>query len=111
MAAAEDVLSMRAPPLWNLGATQLTQLYAARDLSPVEVLNAVLERCEAVNPRLNAVVTLDAEGARRAARESEMRWRKAEPLEPLDGVPLTVKDNLLVQGLRATRGSRLYADH
>lgn len=102
---------MSARPLWTLGATELSRRYEARDLSPVEVLDAVLDRCKAVNPRLNAVVTLDEEGSRRAAHASEARWRAGAPLGPLDGVPVTVKDNLLVQGLRATWGSRLYADY
>jgi aspartyl-tRNA(Asn)/glutamyl-tRNA(Gln) amidotransferase subunit A len=75
------------------------------------VLDAILLRCEAVNPRLNAIVTFDVEGACRAARDSEARWRRGEARGPLDGVPLTVKDNIPVRGLRTTWGSRLLADH
>ena len=51
------------------------------------------------------------EGAIAAARASEQRWQANAPLGPLDGVPLTVKDNIHVGGLRATWGSRLFADH
>jgi aspartyl-tRNA(Asn)/glutamyl-tRNA(Gln) amidotransferase subunit A len=113
VAAAEHVLTRPAAPgdLWSLGAVDLGRAYKARELSPVEVLDAVLARCEAINPRLNAIVTLGSGGARQAARDSEARWRKGEPLGPLDGVPLTVKDNIPVRGLRTTWGSRLLADY
>lgn len=112
MAFAEDaVTSSTSAELWSLSATRLGQAYRGRELSPAEVLEAVLARCEAVNPHLNAIVTLDVGGARDAARASEARWRKGEPLGLLDGVPLTVKDNIPVQGLRTTWGSRLFADY
>ena len=45
------------------------------------------------------------------AHASTQRWRDGAPLGPLDGIPITVKDSILVRGLRATWGSRLYADH
>ena len=111
MAAPQHVLSEAPAGLWALSAVELGCAYETRDLSPIEVLEAVLARCAAVNPRLNAVVTLDAEGAREAARASEARWRRGEALSPLDGVPLTVKDNIPVRGLRTTWGSRLLADY
>jgi aspartyl-tRNA(Asn)/glutamyl-tRNA(Gln) amidotransferase subunit A len=108
MAAADHAVA-QAP--WSMSATELGRAYQARELSPVEVLDAVLARCERVNPRLNAIVTFDIDGARRAARASEARWRKGAALGPLDGVPLTVKDNIRVGGMRTTWGSRLFADH
>jgi aspartyl-tRNA(Asn)/glutamyl-tRNA(Gln) amidotransferase subunit A len=74
------------------------------------VLDVTLERIARINPRLNAIVTLDESGARAAAAASEQRWRARAPLGPLDGVPLTVKDSIPVGGLRTTWGSRLYAD-
>jgi aspartyl-tRNA(Asn)/glutamyl-tRNA(Gln) amidotransferase subunit A len=112
VATAEHALtSSTSAELWSFGATRLGEAYRRREVSPVEVLDAVLARCEAVNPRLNAIVTLDAEGAGRAARASAARWRKGEPLGLLDGVPLTVKDNIPVRGLRTTWGSRLLADY
>src|SRR5215203_5153980 len=94
----------------DLGATELTALFAKGSLSPLEALDAALARIGRLNPVLNAIVTLDPEGARAAARASTERWAKRTPLSPLDGVPVTIKDNLLVRGLRATWGSRLYAD-
>ncbi|ARQ03016.1 amidase [Pseudorhodoplanes sinuspersici] len=96
--------------LWQLSAGELAAAYRAGMATPDTVLQAVLDRCEDVNPRINAVVTLDHPGAREAADASTHRWRAGEAFGPLDGVPVTVKDNILVKGLRATWGSKLYAD-
>jgi aspartyl-tRNA(Asn)/glutamyl-tRNA(Gln) amidotransferase subunit A len=94
----------------TVSATELGAAYRDGRVTPVEVLEQVLARYRRLNPALNAIVTLDADGARHAALASEARWRSGESLGPLDGVPLTVKDSILVRGLRATWGSRLYAD-
>lgn len=91
-----------------LPATALAGLYARGALSPVEALDAVLARIARLNPRLNAIVALDEAGARAAARASEARWRDGLPLSPLDGVPLTVKDNIAVAGLPCVWGSPLF---
>jgi aspartyl-tRNA(Asn)/glutamyl-tRNA(Gln) amidotransferase subunit A len=96
---------------WRLPATELSAAYREGRASPANVLEALLSRCEQINPVLNAVVTLDAEGARKAARESGERWRAGRALGALDGIPILVKDSLLAKGMRATWGSRLYADH
>ena len=95
---------------WALTAAALTAAYATGAVTPEAALDSVLNRIEAVNSALNAVVTLDLPGARAAAAAAGARWRDGQPLGPLDGVPLTVKDNLFVGGLRATWGSRLFAD-
>jgi aspartyl-tRNA(Asn)/glutamyl-tRNA(Gln) amidotransferase subunit A len=101
------------PPisLWRLSATNLFRGYASGEFSPVEVLESVLERLDDINPRINAVVTLDRQGARAAAEASEKRWLARAALGPLDGVSLTVKDNIPVRGMRATWGSKLYEDY
>ena len=96
--------------LWRLSITELESAYLARTTTPVAVLEATLARIEDVNPRLNAIVTLDLPGARAAADASARRWRTGVPLGPLDGVPVTIKDSIWVRGLRATWGSSLYAD-
>jgi aspartyl-tRNA(Asn)/glutamyl-tRNA(Gln) amidotransferase subunit A len=80
-------------------------------LSPRAVCEATLAHVAEVNPQLNAIVTLDSTGALAAADASARRWRDGRPASPLDGVPVTIKDNILVAGLRATWGSRLYSDH
>lgn len=97
--------------LWRLTAADLAAAYAAGTADPVAVLESCLGRLGAVNGALNAVVTLDADGARAAAARSRARWQRGAPLSALDGVPVTVKDNLFVRGLRATWGSRLFGDH
>lgn len=96
--------------LWQCSATDLAAKFQSDECSPIEVLESVLQRIDKVNPRINAIVTLDIDGARTQAKASGARWQRSEPLGPFDGVPITVKDNILVQGLRATWGSKLFAD-
>ena len=100
----------RAEP-WMLSARALVQAYRTRTLSPSEALQSVLGRMDSENARLNAVVTQDREVAAAAAEASTLRWKEGRALSALDGVPFTVKDNIATAGLRATFGSRLYADH
>jgi aspartyl-tRNA(Asn)/glutamyl-tRNA(Gln) amidotransferase subunit A len=87
-------------------ATRIRQ----KKVSPVEVMDAVLSRIEAANPRLNAFCLLAADQARAAARSAEVAVMKGEPLGPLHGVPFSVKDLLFTRGHRTTSGSRLFAD-
>jgi aspartyl-tRNA(Asn)/glutamyl-tRNA(Gln) amidotransferase subunit A len=96
--------------LWELSAAELTAGYGSGDFTPRDALEAVLARIDAVNPKINAIVTFDTGGARRAADASAARWRQRAALGAFDGIPLTVKDNIPVRGIRATWGSRLYAD-
>jgi aspartyl-tRNA(Asn)/glutamyl-tRNA(Gln) amidotransferase subunit A len=97
----EDALS----DLTALTATRLIAGYASRDLSPLEVTRAVLERAEEIQPRVNAFVRLNAEEALDQARASEDRWRRGAPQGLLDGVPVTVKDMLLQRGAPTLKGS------
>ncbi|WP_020144621.1 amidase [Terracoccus sp. 273MFTsu3.1] len=78
----------------SLTATELVAAYASGDLSPVDVLHDVADVIETREPLLNAFWRLDLEGAEAAARESEARWHRGEPAGPIDGVPVTVKENL-----------------
>lgn len=94
-----------------LPATGLAGRFARGALSPVEALEAILARIARLNPRLNAIIALDEAGARAAARASEARWRAGTPLSPLDGVPLTVKDNITVAGLPCAWGSPIFRDY
>ncbi|MFL5381733.1 MAG: amidase [Longimicrobiaceae bacterium] len=93
-----------------LPAAELARRVRARELSPVEVLDACLERVEALNPSINAVVTLDP-GARDAARALERRVAAGEDPGPLAGLPVGIKDVTQVGGVRTTFGSPLFADH
>ena len=95
---------------WALTAAELAAAYATGAVTPEDALRSVLGRIEEVNPELNAVVTIDLAGARAAAMAAGARWRAGQPLGQLDGIPLTVKDNLFVGGMRTTWGSALFAD-
>lgn len=89
----------------QLSATELARAYAAGQLSPVEVARDHLARIEAFEPAVNAFVHRDAETTLAMARASEARWQAGTPLSPLDGVPVTIKDNLAVRGWPNRRGS------
>ncbi len=95
---------------WSLSATELAAGYRAGDFSPIDALDAVIGRMDAVNATINAVIATDLPEARAAATASADRWRNGTQLSALDGVPITIKDNLFVKGLGATWGSRAYED-
>src|SRR5437762_13104484 len=90
--------------IWQ-SALELSHLVRARKLSPVEIANAVLSRIEALNPTLNAFCVVAADQARAAAREAEIAVAKGEPLGPLHGVPVSIKDVLSTRGLKIGRAS------
>jgi len=91
-------------------ATELVRLIASRSVSPVEVMATVLERAEALNPRLNAICTWTAERAMDKAREAERAVMRGDDLGPLLGVPITLKDLAFTKGVRTMAGSWIYAD-
>lgn len=92
-------------PVHELSAAELLGLYRARKLSPVEATDAVLARVDALEPKLNAMFIVDADGARRQAKASEARWFGGEPHGLIDGVPITIKDNILTRGMPAPVGT------
>jgi len=89
----------------DLGAHELSQAYAARSVSPVEVTQAALARIDAWEPKINAMYRVHREAALADAEKSAQRWRSATPLGPLDGVPITIKENLYTAGDPAPIGS------
>jgi len=89
----------------------LVELVRHKELSPLEVLDTYLARIERFNPELNAIVILDAERARREARELGERLARGDDVGPLAGMPLAVKDLEDVGGMRTTHGSPLFAEH
>jgi aspartyl-tRNA(Asn)/glutamyl-tRNA(Gln) amidotransferase subunit A len=89
----------------EMSAAELFTAYELRELSPVEVAECCLGRIEALDSGTNAFCLTDAETTMRAAEESETRWSAGEPLSPLDGVPVAVKDLLLTKGWPTRRGS------
>lgn len=91
--------------LLTLSASRMTSLLASGGLSSVDLTDAVIRRIEAVNPTLNAVITLDAERALEAARACDAARSKGEGQGPLQGLPMTVKDSFETAGLRSTAGT------
>jgi aspartyl-tRNA(Asn)/glutamyl-tRNA(Gln) amidotransferase subunit A len=101
----------RSDDLCWMPAADLATGIAKKKISPVEILEAVLDRIERLRP-LNAYVTLDPEGARRAAKAAERAaMRKGARLGPLHGVPFSVKDLVITRGVRTTFGTPFYKDN
>ncbi|WP_446743393.1 amidase [Silvibacterium acidisoli] len=93
--------------LTKYDATKLAELIRSREISPVEVMKAHLDRIETVNPKVNAIVTI-AGDALQAAQEAEaMLWR-GEPIGPLHGVPFTAKDSIDTAGVPTQRGTPIF---
>ena len=89
-----------------LGVAELAELIAGRVVSPSDLLEAQLARIARVGPVLNAVATLDVNGARRTALEAGSLVAHGEVLGPLHGIGITLKDSHAVKGLRSTIGVR-----
>ncbi len=90
----------------DLSAAELAAAYRNKTLSPVEATRAALARIEACDRTLNAMYLVLADRALDQARESEARWLRGEPLSPLDGVPVTIKDNVATAGTPTPFGTR-----
>ncbi len=89
----------------ELTASEMSALFASRELSPVEVTEACLTRIEALDAEINAFCFSDPHASQTMAEASEARWLAGEPLSPLDGVPVAVKDLLVTKGWPTRRGS------
>lgn len=94
-----------------LSAIELRRLIGQKTLSPVEVLDAFIEQMETVNPGVNALCATDFERARAAARQAEAAVVKGDPLGPLHGLPVGVKDLTETAGLLTTFGNTGFRDH
>jgi aspartyl-tRNA(Asn)/glutamyl-tRNA(Gln) amidotransferase subunit A len=92
------------------GIGELLDLYRSRQASPRDEIQACLERIAAIDPDVDAVVTLCADRALAAAEASERCWL-AGHARPLEGVPFGLKDVIATAGMRTTAGSRIYLDH
>ena len=88
-----------------LSASDLVTAYRRRSLSPVEVLDAIEARVARFEPDLKAFSHRDPDLARTQARASEARWTNGEPVGPVDGVPITIKESLDVEGWASRKGS------
>jgi amidase len=98
-------------PLHWWTARDLAAAIRRRELSAREVVAAHLDRIAEVNPRVNAIVSLRPEGALADAEDADRRAAAGEPLGPLHGLPIAIKDLEDTAGIRTTYGSRAFADH
>src|SRR5438477_1821371 len=92
-------------------AVDLLKLYRTRRASPLEVMQALLARVDAVNPNVNAIVTLAREAALWEARRATAGLKRNTTLPPLFGIPVGIKDVTPTRGLRTTFGSKLFESH
>jgi Asp-tRNA(Asn)/Glu-tRNA(Gln) amidotransferase A subunit family amidase len=92
-----------------LPAVSMAEQVRNKKISPVELVEAHLAQIEKLNPKLNAFVQVDAERARRAARDAEIAVIQEQTLGPLHGVPISIKSSLAVAGMRCESGTRLRA--
>ena len=90
---------------------RLAQRLAAGEVSARELTQAFLDRIQALDGTVGAYLTVTAELALRQAREEDERRRRGEPVGPLSGIPVAVKDNLCIQGVPTTAASRLLAGY
>ncbi len=97
---------MTTSDLHWLSATQLTKLFKRGEVSPVDVARACLGQIAALDGKINAMSLVDEKTTLKQARTSERRWHKKANIGPLDGVPLLIKDLLLVKGWPTLRGSK-----
>jgi aspartyl-tRNA(Asn)/glutamyl-tRNA(Gln) amidotransferase subunit A len=90
---------------------EVGRLYRSGELSPVEVTQLTLERIEALNPTLNAFITVTSDVAMQAASRAEHELRASTDRGPLHGIPVALKDLVDTAGIRTTAGSRILAEH
>src|SRR5262250_1620778 len=96
--------------LWRMSASEIARLVRTRKVSAREVADSALERLDAVNPRINAIVDFRADLVRQQADRLDQELARGNDPGPLAGVPVTVKINLDQSGFATTDGSRLYID-
>ncbi len=89
-------------------AVEIATLIREKKLSPVEVIDSLLERIDRINPNINAYCTLVPDQAREDARKAEAAVTRGDSLGPLHGVPVSVKDLTATKGIRTVMGSRIY---
>jgi aspartyl-tRNA(Asn)/glutamyl-tRNA(Gln) amidotransferase subunit A len=106
-----QVTGVHTTELHWLTAAEATRAFAARTLSPVELLQALLTRIERLDPKLNAFIRLDADAAMDAARAAEREIAAGRPRGPLHGVPVGIKDIIDVAGLPTTCHSKILLDN
>ncbi len=99
---------MNSLEICHMSALTIAEAIKTKKLSPVEVMDAILQRIELINPRVNAYCTVVAESARTEARQAEDKVMRGEKLGPLHGVPVSIKDLVFTKGIRTTGGTLMY---
>jgi aspartyl-tRNA(Asn)/glutamyl-tRNA(Gln) amidotransferase subunit A len=94
----------------NLTIKHLSKLIASREISCLEVVDAIIERIEKLNPTLNAFITILDESAKREAMHADSLIKQGKYLGPLHGIPISLKDLIYIKGVRSTSGSKILAD-
>jgi aspartyl-tRNA(Asn)/glutamyl-tRNA(Gln) amidotransferase subunit A len=110
LASARATAQRNDDDLTRLSIGEASRRIAARELSPVELTRAYLERIESVEPRVNAYITVTADQALEQARTLEAELARGRPRSPLHGIPLGLKDNIDTAGVLTTAASAVYAD-
>jgi aspartyl-tRNA(Asn)/glutamyl-tRNA(Gln) amidotransferase subunit A len=102
---SEEEASDAVTALHDLSAVDMIAGFRARQFSPGEVLDDLLAHVALWEPHIKALYAFDPDGARAAARASTERWQQGEPVGPLDGVPVTIKDNIATKGVAVPLGT------
>jgi aspartyl-tRNA(Asn)/glutamyl-tRNA(Gln) amidotransferase subunit A len=102
---SEEEASDAVTALHDLSAVDMIAGFRARQFSPGEVLDDLLAHVALWEPHIKALYAFDPDGARAAARASTERWQQGEPIGPLDGVPVTIKDNIATKGVAVPLGT------
>ena len=92
--------------LREFSAVELLAGYHGKQFSPSEVLEDVLAHIAAWEPHIKALYAFDPDAARKAAKDSTARWQKGAPVGPLDGVPITIKENIATKGVPVPEACR-----
>ena len=101
----KPALNEAVASLHDLSATDLIAGFRARQFSPSEVLEDVLTHVAVWEPHIKALYAFDPDGARAVAKASTERWQQGEPMGALDGVPVTIKDNIATRGVPSPLGA------
>jgi aspartyl-tRNA(Asn)/glutamyl-tRNA(Gln) amidotransferase subunit A len=89
---------------------ELSKLISSKSLSPVDLVEDILERIDALNEKLRAYITVTRDSARKEAKKAEVDIRDGKYLGPLHGIPMSLKDLIYVSGVRSTSGSRILSE-
>ncbi|NQU08532.1 MAG: amidase, partial [Candidatus Abyssubacteria bacterium] len=96
--------------LHKMTISELAPKIRSRKISPVELTQDVLDRIKKLDPALNAYITVDTEGALKAARKAQRQIARGNYLGPLHGIPISLKDLYDTEGMRTTGGSKILRD-